>query len=262
MLIRSISLLSLLASVVLADVQFVKPTAGASISGGGSTLSVSWEDSGDDPPLSSLTTYTLFLCAGGNDAASQKQIPLGDSGGQGKFSDGNEASGKVDANFGASLPNAYFLKMISTGPGGTVTNYSPRFSLTGMKGTFPAAVLAGIQKVSGTDGPPTEKMGGNLPKTGVNAPSESFAIPFASQTGAIFYAPMQKRPGTKITAKDAKPLYPTSSVTLATGFLPTPKQTTTFTATMTISTESRAHTASPAAQPKDDMQKFLERWRD
>ncbi len=135
-----------------------------------------------------------------------------------------------------------FLKMISTGPGGTVTNYSPRFSLTGMKGTFPAAVLAGIQKVSGTDGPPTEKMGGNLPKTGVNAPSESFAIPFASQTGAIFYAPMQKRPGTKITAKDAKPLYPTSSVTLATGFLPTPKQTTTFTATMTISTESRAHT--------------------
>jgi hypothetical protein len=150
-------------------------------------------------------------------------------------------------------PLLSFLKIISRGPGGTVTNYSPRFSLTGMKGTFPPEVVAGIQKVSGTDGPPTEKTGGDPPKPGANIPSASFAIPFASQTGAIFYAPMQKRPGTKITAKNAKPLYPTSSVIFATGFLPTPKQTTTYTATMTISTESRAHTVRRPVCPSQPL---------
>ena len=71
MLIRYLTLLALLTLDVVADVKFVTPAPGASIAGGGKTLSVSWAESGEDPPLASLTTYTLFLCAGGNDAASQ-----------------------------------------------------------------------------------------------------------------------------------------------------------------------------------------------
>lgn len=137
-------------------------------------------------------------------------------------------------------PSLSFLKIISPVPGGTVTNYSPRFSLTGMKGTFPPNVAAGIKAVPGTEGPPTEKPEGGAP--GANIPSASYAIPFASQTGKIFYAPMQKRPGPKITAKTISPAYPTSSVTLATTILPPPVPTTTITASMTMSTDSHANT--------------------
>lgn len=69
MLIRLLVLLAAVAPYVLADVEFTSPSPGQSLPGG-QTLSVKWKDSGSDPPLSSLTSYQLFLCAGGNDAAS------------------------------------------------------------------------------------------------------------------------------------------------------------------------------------------------
>ena len=71
MLIRIIAILPFLFTFANADVEFVTPAAGASIVGGGKTLSVTWKESGVQPPISSLTSYTLFLCAGGNDAGSQ-----------------------------------------------------------------------------------------------------------------------------------------------------------------------------------------------
>lgn len=138
-----------------------------------------------------------------------------------------------------------FLKIISNTDGGTVTNYSPRFSLTGMTGSFPPAVAAGIKKVQGTTSPATQNNVADNAGAGAPdpiAPEESFAIPFFSQTGTIMYAPMQKMPGTKITAKNASPRYPTSSVKIATGYLSPPQQVTTHTLTMTFSTASRANT--------------------
>lgn len=70
MLIRFLALLALLSSTILADVEFVTPAPGASLPGGGKTISVSWKDSGEEPRLASLITYTLFLCAGGNEVGS------------------------------------------------------------------------------------------------------------------------------------------------------------------------------------------------
>lgn len=70
MLIRFPILLVALAQLALADVKFTSPAAGASISAK-SPIPVEWTDSGDKPPLNSFTTYTVFLCAGGNDATSQ-----------------------------------------------------------------------------------------------------------------------------------------------------------------------------------------------
>lgn len=133
-----------------------------------------------------------------------------------------------------------FLKIISNTAGGTVTNYSPRFSLTGMTGSFPPNVAAGIKNVKGTTAPATEN---NVAKNGAGAPDPvapagSFSVPFLSQTGTIMYAPMQGRPGSKITAKSASPAYPTSSVKIAVTFLPPPKQITTHTLSMTASTSS------------------------
>ena len=50
--------------LVSADVQFTSPSANAKLSAG--SVTVQWKDSGDDPAISALTTYQLFLCAGGN----------------------------------------------------------------------------------------------------------------------------------------------------------------------------------------------------
>ena len=69
MLIRLLTLLAAVAPYVFADVQFTSPSAGGTVAGG-KTLSIEWKDSGEKPPLSDLTTYDLFLCAGGNDEES------------------------------------------------------------------------------------------------------------------------------------------------------------------------------------------------
>ncbi|KAL9001561.1 MAG: hypothetical protein Q9169_000136 [Polycauliona sp. 2 TL-2023] len=146
-----------------------------------------------------------------------------------------------------------------------------------MTGTFPPEVAAGIKKVSGTAGPPSSNQ--EAPEAGGAEGGD--AMSYAAQTGFIKYAPMLTPPGTKITKKAPTPRYPTSSVPIAKTFLPTPKQSTTMTATNTnVPPESRPFQVSQeqpmarldnilteqqapaAAMPKDDMQKFLHRWRD
>ena len=109
-------------------------------------------------------------------------------------------------------------------------NYSDRFTISGMTGTFAPNVAAGIEKVSGTDGPPSTSQKGAK----VQAANGEEAVSYTAQTGQIKYAPMMTPPGTKITAKNASPRYPTSSVPIAKTFLPTPKQTTTVTASLTL----------------------------
>ena len=90
-----------LTSIVLADVQFTTPSAGAIIPGGGS-LSIAWGESGSSPAISDLTTYQLFLCAGGNDEASIVQLETITT--QGTFANGNQAMGTVPLAMGASTP--------------------------------------------------------------------------------------------------------------------------------------------------------------
>ncbi|KAL8775323.1 MAG: hypothetical protein Q9209_000330 [Squamulea sp. 1 TL-2023] len=129
-----------------------------------------------------------------------------------------------------------------------------------MTGTFPPAIKAGIAKVSGTDGPAATNQ--EAPGAAEGAQGQE-AVSYTAQTGLIKYAPMMTPPGTKITAKTLKPRYPTSSVPIAKTFLPTPKQTTTMTASLTnVPASSRPFQAPAASMPQDDMQKFLHRWRD
>ena len=65
MILRRVALLAALLSFTFADVEFTTPSAGQSLSG--LTLDIEWKDSGDDPTISELATYQMFLCAGGND---------------------------------------------------------------------------------------------------------------------------------------------------------------------------------------------------
>ena len=175
-----------------------------------------------------------------------------------------------------------FLAIVSTpsSGAGTVTNYSPRFSLPNMSGKFPPAIKTAARAVSGPTGPDTVNAivapGQN---NAVEAPVGSYGVSYQDQDGPTKYAPMQRQPPTKITAKTPTPLYPTSSVSFFKTNMDPPKQTTTMTMSKTFSVSSienqvdrqscRASDmwltlskASPAPQPKDDMQKYLNRWKD
>jgi hypothetical protein len=125
--------------------------------------------------------------------------------------------------------------------GGTVINYSPRFSLSGMTGTFPVKVAEGIKKVTGTAGPPTVN---NVAGNGASAPVDGdlFQVPYTMQTGLTRYAPMQPIPPTKITKSKATPLHPTSAFTIAKSILPIPSQQTTITQSQTFSVSSVENT--------------------
>lgn len=141
---------------------------------------------------------------------------------------------------------ASFLKIQSVGTAGEqVINYSDRFTLSGMTGSFPVNVQSGIKKVSGTDGPPSTAQDAPVAGAGAGGADGDYAISYTAQTGLIKYAPMQTPPGTKITANKMSPRYPTSSVQIATTFLPTPKQTTTMTASQTITHSSQAFQVRP-----------------
>ncbi|KAF2763134.1 hypothetical protein EJ05DRAFT_472066 [Pseudovirgaria hyperparasitica] len=245
----------LLAPFVTADVEFTKPAAGATINGGGA-IEVAWKDSGSSPSLSDLTGYVIELCAGSNQEFSVL-APVVENG---IFTTGNAAQGVTMATVGASIKNAYFLKITSTGKAGTVINYSSRFSLSNMKGSFPTAIDAAAKSVgSSTDGPPTSNQAG---APVVEPGAEQFDVPFGQQTGNVRFAPMMKVPPTKITKKDKSPLYPTSSYSVAKTFLPIPSIATTITQSQTFSVASRENTAAPAAMPTDDMAKYLARWKD
>lgn len=128
--------------------------------------------------------------------------------------------------------------------GGILTTYSDRFSYSGMvKGAFSTDIKPDLANIKGTDGPAT--VDGTV-KAGAPNPAEpaagDYGIEYTMQTGLTRYAPMQPVPPTKITAKNTKPLYPTSSVAIATTRLPLPKQQTTLTQSQTFSVQSRVNT--------------------
>ena len=159
------------------------------------------------------------------------------------------------------ITSVSFVKMIAAGTGGTVTNYSNRFSLSGMTGTFPAAVTTGLSGLSGTSGPATENnynaAGGNAAGAGGGSVAAGATVTYTLQTGPVRYAPMQGRPGTKITAKNASPRYPSSSVSIAKTWLPTPFAVTTQTVSATYNSPGIANTVSDCFMHGSDPSKEL-----
>ncbi|PNS16339.1 hypothetical protein CAC42_6446 [Sphaceloma murrayae] len=254
-------ILAALVSVVRADVQFTAPAAGGSVVGGGS-LNLQWTYSGT-PALSTFSTYQIFLMAGGNTGASMQQlsvlVPNGIAAGA------QAAQAVVPPGVGGSATNAYFLKMILTSTsGGQLINYSSRFTLTGMTGSFTPVVQAGINAAAGsTAGPANEDQLSNNVDAGAAAGN---SVPYSLQSGLTRYAPMQPVPPTKITAKTWTPLFPTSAFTIATTYLPIPSIVTTVTASQTFSVESIENTFAAASQPtaanNNAQQRFLNRWKD
>ena len=126
-----------------------------------------------------------------------------------------------------------------------MTNYSNRFTLSGMTGVFSAAVITALGTVSGTAGPPTvNNVAAAAPAAGPATTGTEAEVAYTAQTGTIRYAPMQPVPGTKITATNTAPLFPTSAVVLASTYLPIPSIVSTITVAQTFSVASHANTVS------------------
>ncbi|KAK3678435.1 Cell wall synthesis protein kre9 precursor [Recurvomyces mirabilis] len=263
MRLSPIAILAALSQLVLADVKVTVPAAGASVPAG--SITVTWTDSGVAPALSALTSYTIQLVIGGNDDSTQ--TPLITLANAASFSAGSSVTGTVPAGVAGSTTNGYFLKFTSVASeGGTVINYSSRFTMTGMTGTTPAAALTAVQALGGSNaGPPTVNSvnnGNAAGGAGAAAGGADFTVPYQLQTGLTKYAPMQPVPGTKITANNFTPLHPTSAYTIATTWMPKPSIATTLTASQTFSVSSMENTAAAQSNPTGDMAKFLNRWKD
>ena len=143
------------------------------------------------------------------------------------------------------MDNAYFLKIISAAPGGTVINFSDRFSISGMTGVFPKTVQQGLQTVSGTAGPATQN---NIQAVQAGAGQATaaatgdFAIPYTLQTGEVRYAPMPPMPATKISAKGQSRQWPTSAYTAYAVPAGPPNAVSTITQAITFSASSMENT--------------------
>ena len=127
--------------------------------------------------------------------------------------------------------------------GGTITSYSSRFTLTGMSGTFSAAVTTANAGVTSADPPAAKNALANAGNAATGTVAEGiFGTPYTLQTGLTKYAPMQPVPPTAITKTATAPLWPTSAVQFASTFLPIPSVVTTLTQSQTFSVASHANT--------------------
>ncbi|KAK4544049.1 hypothetical protein LTR36_004547 [Oleoguttula mirabilis] len=263
MRLDTLTLLAALTPYALGYPKFTTPAAGASVAAG--TISVAWENSGS-PAISTLSTYTLTLIVGGNDAATQ--LPLTAIEADGDFTTGNTASGAVTAGLAGSTTNGFFLKMVSvSSDGGTITTYSDRFTMTGMTGTTAATYLTAVTALDGATAGPAlvDDVSTDTATTAAAAAADEYTVPYNLQTGLTKYAPMQPIPGTKITAKTYSAMYPTSAYTVATTYLAAASIVITVTESQTFSASSMENTAAAVANPTDDgsdMSKFLRRWKD
>lgn len=262
LVLRSALVAATLAVSALAAPQITTPAAGASLPVTAATqITVEWKDDGEAPKISALQSFTLQLIVGGNTDADSLPVTAGTST---TFGSATSAKLAVTPGMADEVKNGFYIKMMSVATqGGIVTTYSDRFTLTGMTGStldtyVTAASAAGTKVPAMVDGTSNNAAA----DAGGDAANGNSGIPFASQTGLIRYAPMQSVPPTKITKKDTKPLYPTSSVKIAVSFLPTPSPTKTQTASQTFSADSMENTASPLPGPDGDMQRFLMRWKD
>jgi hypothetical protein len=147
------------------------------------------------------------------------------------------------------FPSFVGIQSVATA-GGTITTFSGRFTLSGMTGTFSPTVLAANQGVTSAAPPALNNLASAVPVVpaagGATTDPLGWTIPYNLQTGAVKYAPMQPIPGTAITATNTAPQWPTSSVVLATTFLPIPSQITTNTQPpAAITRTSHANTVCP-----------------
>ena len=174
------SLLALVVPTVFADVEFTSPSAGDTIPVG--QIDVSWKNGPTDPSILDLTQYTLLLMTGGNTNDTMRTISTFVSGGI--MSAGHNASGTISAGVAGELKNGFFFKIISASRvGGEVTNYSERFSITGLTGYTPPKFREAAAELNGSsDSPDDDDTNSSATTTAQTTPTSlTTATPTRSQ---------------------------------------------------------------------------------
>ncbi|PKY06006.1 hypothetical protein P168DRAFT_317508 [Aspergillus campestris IBT 28561] len=253
-LIQSLSLFLAGLSTVLADVEFVVPTTGT-IFKAGDVVTAHWRDTGRFPRISDLTTYDLYLCTGGDTPGTHTELSTLVQGA--RFARGNSVSFRIDPEFASHEPNAYFLKMDSTGPEASVINLSQRFSVFGAHAVEERlqeeSQNGSLEKRQGLAAQGAQGAAGAQAAPVAQAPQAtgSYTIPYSLQTGPTRYAPQPKPPGTTIPPKNVKPTpqNPTSPYVVAITHLPQPTVETTTSEDPTRTVWEMENTAAPAPHP-------------
>ncbi|KAG9230945.1 hypothetical protein BJ875DRAFT_135372 [Amylocarpus encephaloides] len=254
---RTLPLLATVAPFASAAPVISGPAAGTILPAGTATT-VTWKDNGAAPLPAIFQTCQVQLMAGSNAV----NTPVWSSPTLVAYT-ALTASVTPPAAVSGPGTNAYFWGLLCTATGGTYQAFSPHFTLTGMTGAFPAIVAAAAAAPGVlTAAASVNKIAAvNAPAAGA-ADAALFTVPYNLQSGTVRYAPMQPVPGTAITATNTAPLYPTSAVVFQATYMPIPTIVTTYTQPGTFSAASHPNSAAAASSPVNDMQKFLNRWKD
>lgn len=134
-----------------------------------------------------------------------------------------------------------FLKMVSSGPGTSIINFSDRFTISDTTGSFSDKIKENVLSISDPSG---QMIRAHHEREELRKRQNigAYTIPYGQQSGLTRYAPMAKRPGTAITATVTAPQYPTSAYALATTFFAEATIKTTLSATATYSVSSVENT--------------------
>lgn len=131
--------------------------------------------------------------------------------------------------------------MVASGPDISVVNYSDRFSIINMTGSFSSRVKSGIHSIQDAHGPASRE-GYEYEGLQKRQAAGEHTVLYAYQTGPTRYAPMAKKPGSTIPPGKPTPQNPTSPYTIATTYMPAPTVETTVSADLTYSVSSIENT--------------------
>ncbi|KAI2715387.1 hypothetical protein CBS147332_5041 [Penicillium roqueforti] len=105
---------------------------------GAAVVSLLWGLDGEP-----TSTYNFYLCAG--DETTGSYDTLSQVINNGAYAPGDMVSFRVDQSVGGNEPNAYFLKIVLSGPHNYWSGFTSHFTLTNMKGTFSTKVTNAIK---------------------------------------------------------------------------------------------------------------------
>ena len=247
------AVLAHLCRFALADIDILKPTDGQSFtpSNGNIQITLQFSDNGQTPAVTAFALYTVLLCTGANDdincfytiekslsPASLKKT---------QDTDGNNVYSYTLSFSSSTVGDGQFYLQVSAKVDAHdyTLHYSPRFSLSSMKGLISSYTYSDDVQPTAQYVLPAFNAGGNID-------SRSFTVPYTLQTGTSRFAPMQQQPNTTVTKTTWSNRYPTSAVTYYSTFRKSMQQMTTITPGWSYTFKSDFNYATAAACPSDN----------
>lgn len=237
-----LALLLLAATAVHADYDITAPVANAALVAS-TPITVQFTDNGNVPTFAEMALTRVLLCTGPNSAIHCFDTAVGTFTPSASLTSYSANLAPLAA-MGSNGP--YYFQFYSTTSGsGYSIEYSQRFTLTGMTGSYRASS-------GGDTDPPTGST--NLGGSGGGPSQEDLLslnqVPYSLQTGATRYAPVQQQPGTRVTHRlSASQRFPTSSVSLFTTYTMRPLQRTTYTPSWTYTITQAQNYAATQPSP-------------